>query len=1251
MAVYKSTFCSPYNKSFDMGELVGEGDLKKFTGGDLPISVECMVDTSNTTVTGYSIDIYDEDGKSVFPTKEFTGVSWEYHESKDETSFSISPCPVIPKSFDLYDSNGFIERVYVNTYTNIRNGTVTARVYGRVEPTKVVVEYAKEDRVTMISDLADYLSENAEFYDVPNDDGVNSGVNGTKMFVPIAPNPEDYGVDAVVEGGKIVYQNTIYKNLLFYHLSTDTEHTYDILNTNLVNNGHSYSWAITLYQGVSKNLNGDVVFPEDKREYDIPIANGQVMGSNDYRIQTAPIEEKVSLLDKYIQPVIIPGLSYDPSHPLKWTKGSGDIQQYTKRTIIENYDSTYGYIYPYGYRRSQTSTDVINKNNNVNGYRIYKNGNDVENLTATDKVRIVWDGSIVDGIGGWEWEESAVSPSKSHWKSYYLSATKPDSSYTPFTNSVYYGPTVYDGDRILLNHTMQSINGVKYSGSPLNGVYAPSFSIEDVKVGDVVKEVVPVSYDEETGIYSFVLKNDCKYTQSVKPKARVFLPENGIITECKNVVLDRASIALMYVTATGINENCVCEIEYAVSELRSGAYKVSAEWYRTPDADSWGELSVKTMLATDGSYTNGFYRQITPGTIGVNENCEIPQVISGGSLNSTPFMFVPERPMRLYRSTADMLVGHDEFHDSYSNNYWAVTVEERHTSSVEIGTIDRVEFKMTEDSNYEIISATDYIYTPGDDVVLIKKSAIASFPYEIDVYFTQDDERDYTGLIFYNKFSVSDGNILYIRPFSGIEADMVYKESTNAFSPRWFKIEEVDTNYWFVRYNTAQLSLGMFETGDRYTINSFYRRGDYSPFGLYKNPTFDIKLRDAVTGEDFEKYLGTFEITSPLVEIYSDNYEQDDNISWRSYQFSVEKIGFGGKVVGTVVFDEKYDKFISQDFYGFDFGGNYVIKLVVKTNKGATIVKTETATLLTTENFEPELFDASAEFDADNSNVKISISGESVSGRVVVRRREVFYDASNGTDYKYITDFDLGDSGATIRDYAVLNGRTYEYQIWSYEKSGNFNPYTNVVVKVGSPGWTMFSTKVGPDGKYIVDNKDVWRFRYNASGGEHTVNMSRSQQDTLGRFQRIYTGKQNYVSGQVSSLIGREFIPAYLTVAKRPEISSGGDIYWENTDGTRRAGGYIESLGRFANGIITPQSLGFRNLTSNEAVDMIDKFNEFCRSDDIKVLKNEKGQGFVVQIVNNSYTNEDNMSEIPTTVNFSWVQIGSLDDMNIVTVN
>ena len=57
MAIYKPTDCNPFNGTFD-------------TSADLPIIFECKVDTSNTTVTGYSIEIYDSNNNLIFPTGE-----------------------------------------------------------------------------------------------------------------------------------------------------------------------------------------------------------------------------------------------------------------------------------------------------------------------------------------------------------------------------------------------------------------------------------------------------------------------------------------------------------------------------------------------------------------------------------------------------------------------------------------------------------------------------------------------------------------------------------------------------------------------------------------------------------------------------------------------------------------------------------------------------------------------------------------------------------------------------------------------------------------------------------------------------------------------------------------------------------------------------------------------------------------------------------------------------------------------------
>ena len=57
MAIYKPTDCSPFNGTFDISK----------NSSDLPIVFECKIDTSNSPVTGYSIEIYDSNNSLIFP--------------------------------------------------------------------------------------------------------------------------------------------------------------------------------------------------------------------------------------------------------------------------------------------------------------------------------------------------------------------------------------------------------------------------------------------------------------------------------------------------------------------------------------------------------------------------------------------------------------------------------------------------------------------------------------------------------------------------------------------------------------------------------------------------------------------------------------------------------------------------------------------------------------------------------------------------------------------------------------------------------------------------------------------------------------------------------------------------------------------------------------------------------------------------------------------------------------------------------
>lgn len=61
MAVYKATYCYPFLNTFD-------GRVTATTEMTTPAQyLKCKIETSNKIVTGYSIEIYDEDNNRVFP--------------------------------------------------------------------------------------------------------------------------------------------------------------------------------------------------------------------------------------------------------------------------------------------------------------------------------------------------------------------------------------------------------------------------------------------------------------------------------------------------------------------------------------------------------------------------------------------------------------------------------------------------------------------------------------------------------------------------------------------------------------------------------------------------------------------------------------------------------------------------------------------------------------------------------------------------------------------------------------------------------------------------------------------------------------------------------------------------------------------------------------------------------------------------------------------------------------------------------
>ena len=118
---------------------------------------------------------------------------------------------------------------------------------------------------------------------------------------------------------------------------------------------------------------------------------------------------------------------------------------------------------------------------------------------------------------------------------------------------------------------------------------------------------------------------------------------------------------------------------------------------------------------------------------------------------------------------------------------------------------------------------------------------------------------------------------------------------------------------------------------------------------------------------------------------------------------------------------------------------------------------------------------------------------------------------------------------------------------------------------------------------------------------------------------------RNSETGSVSCLLGSEIISG-----KRQE-------------GSNELKGYQERLR-------SARELSGTTTSGNNAIDMLKAWREFVQSKNPKLLKDVKGQSWIVQIVSSQNTPMAHVQGQPDTISFSWTQIGDTDNI-IITGN
>lgn len=958
MAIYKPTDCSPFNGTFDISK----------NSSDLPIVFECKIDTSNSPVTGYSIEIYDSNNSLIFPP--------------------------------------------------------TSREQGPIK-----------NNVTYLSDLRPYVTTNFQSL-LPNLKNINSGLNGSYLEIPFYVETIDTTENSTVS------RNQMSANSI----------------PGLVE-GQTYTWKITLYQGIK---NGNDFPPVNEKVYDMTVASGTVIGSNEKRIQTALIDsddkvvDNLVLLDKFIQPIQIDGLSgYAPSNPVTSWTGAVPTTFTMTRSLITGYDSTYGYVYP-STAEGNAFADGQIVPENANGFQIFKNGNDPSNLGATDMVEFIYDGEF---NGKMTWKTSAAKPEQSYWEQTYLVDGDPGGVFYPLKGDGYNSFALTGSERIIFNKIQDSkvqYAGIYY-GSPYNGIFEPHFSTKEISTnnkapsGTYMLPAGTYTFKQDTSVEGFTGEQNLNFSTTknngvVSEWTKIRTTTNGILYTSKS----NSQESLVYLTGTKFinnTETITLKIDQEVSadflmwfsqNVNVSFYQVTVVWNRTSDAANWGTLSNKIVYCRrDG------------------KNYEINTTTQVGEINKTPFKFVEEKPVRIFNTAKVTTTGGGERYNFDSNS-----------CIFNIGSAISSILSVTNNSRVDITK--DCVFEVGNNYIIYTSSSAIPSDLTISVKYIPFNIQDYTGIIFYNKQATSDldTGIVYIRPSININKNMIFKEVTTTANPTWFNINYFNKDYNYITYAGESLHPSLKDKEfnpeidkTRYQIKSFYKDSDYNPFSIYKNP----EIVSTISGNVIKSDRFTNAITTRNFTVTS-TYSQNSYIQWKSYQWILYDSAKRTVLEKT---DEKYDGEITATFYGLDPQKYYILSLILQTNTGKIVEIDYVIYSDFTET--PEQRDlADAEFDCDTLSMKASL--KLVNTVLAPNADEYLSNGTNPTEdtvYYYNKDLDfyqkkskLGyyETAASIKDGVLtINGqnsldysKVFEnYAINSNTRTGSIQTSAEEVVLEG----------------------------------------------------------------------------------------------------------------------------------------------------------------------------------------------------------
>ena len=454
--------------------------------------------------------------------------------------------------------------------------------------------------VDNISYIKDLYQDTTRMGSIISNDGIsdlNTGLNGSYLKIPFVVNKD--------QNEKLT--NTTRKNIVVYNKKLDESYEIRDIFANIIKlyNGNQYKWTITLFQLGQKAVDDDRYRPEDIKYYDMTVASGKILGSTNERIQSYPSDQIYNdyFIQLYSAPVVNVGSDFQIA-----AKITGNVKQVGTRVRIKDYDSYLGHMY------LQTGQDGLSEENlkTSNVFQVFKMSNNPDDLGIKDKV------------------DFCIS--KKYFVPKFFQKSESDSS------AAYLAQT-FVIEKVTGSDASEALENVKK-------VYnKPFFENTNDKYGF---------------IFPYCRKTYSNYDKDKSPtvifgQSRVLLNtenndnelnENGTVVYATNYTpneKDSSSFNGIWIPKTPTVE----KIKDNYSEDQYVAdYKVTIQWYRSSDADTWGEITNKVVLDTNSFDSD--YDSFAGQNIQAYTSAQEGEQVTTGTINDTPIKFKKEKSVEIY---------------------------------------------------------------------------------------------------------------------------------------------------------------------------------------------------------------------------------------------------------------------------------------------------------------------------------------------------------------------------------------------------------------------------------------------------------------------------------------------------------------------------------------------------------------------------------------------------------------------------